>query len=83
VPWRSDFSFPDPGTGQNRAGWFRCPCHASTFTDGGVRVYGPAPRSLDRFDVAIAGNNVYVDISKLRLGTNENPKFAVDPDARV
>jgi cytochrome b6-f complex iron-sulfur subunit len=48
VPWRPDFEF------QARKGWFRCPCHGSTYTrEGGVIVYGPAPRPLDVFPVEV------------------------------
>ncbi len=44
VPWRPDFNF------LGRTGWFRCPCHGSTYTKrGGVIVAGPAPRPMDRF----------------------------------
>jgi cytochrome b6-f complex iron-sulfur subunit len=46
IPWRSDFTFA------GRKGWFRCPCHGSTYTkEGGVRVFGPAPRPMDVFDI--------------------------------
>ncbi len=48
VPWRADFSF------RGSKGWFRCPCHGSTYTkDGGVLVEGPAPRPLDIFPLKI------------------------------
>jgi len=48
VPWRPDFTF------DNRKGWFRCPCHGSTYTaDGGVKVYGPAPRPMDVFPITV------------------------------
>ena len=50
VPYRADFTREDPRNGQTYAGWFLCPCHGSTYSDGGVRVFGPAPRSLDTFD---------------------------------
>src|SRR5437016_3412754 len=43
VPWRSDFEF------ESVKGWFRCPCHGSTYTKAGVRVFGPAPRPMDSF----------------------------------
>jgi len=33
---------------------FRCPCHGSTYTkDGGVKVFGPAPRPLDVFPITV------------------------------
>ncbi len=48
VPWRSDFEF------QGRKGWFRCPCHGSTYTkEGGVLVAGPAPRPMDVFPLEV------------------------------
>jgi len=83
VPWRADFSFPEPGTNTEKKGWFRCPCHAATYTDAGVRVYGPAPRSLDRYGVKVIGSHIYMDAAHLTKGTPDNAKFAVDPDAPV
>lgn len=51
VPWRPDFEY------QARKGWFRCPCHGSTYTkEGGVIVFGPAPRPLDVFPVEVQGD---------------------------
>lgn len=48
VPWNPGFEF------QGRKGWFRCPCHNSTYTrEGGVLVFGPAPRSLDVFPLQV------------------------------
>jgi cytochrome b6-f complex iron-sulfur subunit len=41
VPWRPDFDF------EGSKGWFRCPCHGSTYSEGGLKVFGPAPRSMD------------------------------------
>lgn len=48
VPFRDAFEF------QGRKGWFRCPCHNSTYTkEGGVLVFGPAPRPMDVFPVEV------------------------------
>jgi cytochrome b6-f complex iron-sulfur subunit len=48
VPYRSDFNF------LGITGWFRCPCHGSTYTRrGGVIVAGPAPRPMDRFAIKL------------------------------
>jgi cytochrome b6-f complex iron-sulfur subunit len=79
VPWREPFVFPDPATGQNKVGWFRCPCHGSTYTEAGVRVFGPAPRSMDHFEVTIDPNTkrISVNTGKVIKGTPDNPKFAV------
>ena len=45
LPWRENFLF------LGRQGWFRCPCHGSTFTRAGLRVFGPAPHALNTFPV--------------------------------
>ena len=41
VPWRPDFDF------LGSKGWFRCPCHGSTYTKFGKHMAGPANRGLD------------------------------------
>jgi len=75
VPWRPDFTFLD------RKGWFRCPCHGSTYTkDGGVRVFGPAPRSMDTFKVQPqADGSVVVQTgpNNAKPGGADNPSRAV------
>jgi len=79
VPWRDNFTFPDPATGAEKRGWFRCPCHGSTYTDAGVRVFGPAPRSLDRFPITIDPSTkvISVDTGASQKGTPDNSSFAV------
>ena len=78
VPWRETFSFVDPATGANKQGWFRCPCHGSTYNDAGVRVFGPAPRSMDRMDLTIDGSgNISVNTGSISKGTPDNANFAV------
>ena len=48
VPFNAGFDF------QGRKGWFRCPCHNSTYTkEGGVLVFGPAPRPMDVFPIEV------------------------------
>jgi cytochrome b6-f complex iron-sulfur subunit len=48
VPYNASFDF------QGRKGWFRCPCHNSSYTkEGGVLVAGPAPRSMDVFPIEV------------------------------
>jgi cytochrome b6-f complex iron-sulfur subunit len=74
VPWRPDFEFG----GVN--GWFRCPCHGSTYTKGGVRVFGPAPRSLDSFAITkVDASGVSVNTGKITLGNTSDPQRVVDP----
>ncbi len=79
VPWRADFSREDPRNGETYAGWFLCPCHGSTYSDAGVRVFGPAPRSLDTFELKIDGGKMTVNTGKIRLGDAENPTRAILP----
>jgi cytochrome b6-f complex iron-sulfur subunit len=78
VPWRPTFTFVDPGTGAAKQGWFRCPCHGSTYNDAGVRVFGPAPRSMDRMEITIDGSgNIEVNTGAITKGTPDNNAFAV------
>jgi cytochrome b6-f complex iron-sulfur subunit len=56
VPWQPTFIWPDPSTGALKSGWFRCPCHGSTYTDAGIRVFGPAPRSMDTMEITVSGS---------------------------
>jgi cytochrome b6-f complex iron-sulfur subunit len=76
VPWRPDFSF------EGSTGWFRCPCHGSTYTKGGVRVFGPAPRSMDTFDVTVnADGSLTVNTGKITPGTPFDPQRGKLPPA--
>lgn len=79
VPWRENFNFTDPESGRTRSGWFNCPCHGSTYTDAGVRVFGPAPRSLDRMELSIdpETGRISVDTGSITNGTSDNASFAV------
>jgi cytochrome b6-f complex iron-sulfur subunit len=75
VPWRPDFVFEgNPGEG----GWFRCPCHGSTYTKAGVRVFGPAPHPMDTFPLTIGGDgSVQVNTKAAMTGAPDNPQRAV------
>lgn len=78
VPWRANFIWPDPTTGAPKQGWFRCPCHGSTYTDAGVRVYGPAPRSMDTMALTVAsGGRLSVNTGAITPGGPDNPDRAV------
>src|SRR5688572_29191311 len=78
LPWRETFRFTDPSTGHPRDGWFRCPCHGATFDHAGERVFGPAPRALDRFEVEfVASGSIRVHTGKRHEGTQENAKHAI------
>lgn len=60
VPWRDQFSFPDPKTGERTRGWFRDPCSGATWDVNGVAVFGPTMRNLDQFPIEIVADKVYV-----------------------
>jgi cytochrome b6-f complex iron-sulfur subunit len=74
VPWKADARVEisaDPS-------WYQCPCHGSTFTRTGVRVFGPAPRSMDtmQIDIDDAGN-ITIQTGAITSGGPDNPERAV------
>jgi cytochrome b6-f complex iron-sulfur subunit len=73
VPWNPTFSWRgDDG------GWFRCPCHRSTYTRAGVLVEGPAPRSMDTMLIEVADDGAITIQSGARQnGGPDNPGRAV------
>ncbi|MCH8949393.1 MAG: Rieske (2Fe-2S) protein [Chloroflexi bacterium] len=78
IPWKPGFSFTDPGTGADKKGWFRCPCHGSTFTDAGIRVFGPSPRPLDTMALSVgADGRVSVNTGSITNGAPDNAARAV------
>lgn len=80
VPWRPEFPFSDPrNNNETYLGWFRCPCHGSTYSFTGVRVFGPAPRSMDVFGLTIENGNITVDTGSITQGTPNNPSLAILP----
>lgn len=80
VPWNPTFSFQDPRSDESYTGWFRCPCHGSTYSDAGVKVFGPAPRSLDMFPLTIsADGKIVVDVTKVITGSDNDPERGVLP----
>ncbi len=44
---------------------FKCPCHGSHYNVDGEYLDGPAPRSLDRFQLSFQGTSVMVDTGAL------------------
>jgi len=73
VPYRADFEFA------GKKGWFRCPCHGSTFTrEGGILVWGPSSRDMDtmRIDVKPEGG-IVVDSGDITEGGKNNPQRTV------
>ena len=72
VPWQSGFSF------EGDTGWFRCPCHGSTYTKAGIRVFGPAPRSMTTMKVEVDANgNITVQTGDRTDGGPDNPERAL------
>jgi cytochrome b6-f complex iron-sulfur subunit len=76
VPWKSDFVAKDDPLA--RRGWFNCNCHGSTYTKAGVRVSGPAPRSMDTMAITVdASGDIVVDTGARNAGALDNPRRAV------
>jgi hypothetical protein len=59
IEWRPDFRF------DGKTGWFRDNCTGSTFAVNGFRVFGPSPRSMDRYSVAIRDGEIRVDTGRI------------------
>ncbi len=59
-------------------GRFECPCHGSKFTHDGYYIEGPAPRSLDHFEVSVENGEVIVDTGARITGApaTESPSRA-------
>lgn len=77
VPWNPSFNGAQvnfPGV----VGWFRCPCHGSTYSRAGVRVFGPAPRPMDTMALTVNGDgSINVNTGKVTRGALDNPLRAV------
>lgn len=72
VPWRPEFAY------EGDKGWYRCPCHGSTYTKAGVRVFGPAPRSMDTMEISVDGSgNIIVQTGAITPGGANNPQRAI------
>ncbi len=72
VPWSPGFNGAQvnfPGI----TGWFRCPCHGSTYSRAGVRVFGPAPRPMDTMAVSISTGSIDINTGKITSGGPDNP----------
>lgn len=76
VPWKADFISPQDPLG--RRGWFNCNCHGSTYTKGGVRIFGPATRSMDTMELAVNDvGDITVETGNIRHGDADNIRRAV------
>ena len=60
-------------------GRFECPCHGSKFDKAGYFIEGPAPRSLDEFELTEENGQVIVDTGSKIVGgpAAESPARAV------
>jgi hypothetical protein len=56
VGWRTDF------TVDGVKGWFRDPCQGVTYDLNGYKLYGPAPRGMDQYEVKIVNREVQVRV---------------------
>ena len=75
VPWAPNASVTEVST---EIGWYKCPCHGSTYTRSGVRVFGPAPRSMDSMLIEIDdAGNITVQTGSITSGGPDNPERAV------
>lgn len=73
VPWRPDFEFA------GKKGWFRDPCHGSTYDAYGHKVFGPSPRDMDHYEVTVSGGVVYVNTSHLICSDGSYPCVSALP----
>lgn len=72
VPYNEGFTFGDV------TGWFRCPCHGSTYNRAGIRVFGPAPRPMDTMLIEVLDDgSLEVDSGTITRGSDDNPNRAV------
>ncbi len=82
VQWRPERDF------DGVRGWFFCPCHGATYTRAGVRVYGPAVRSMDTLRVSVDANgDVLVRTDAVTPGEPwewpADPRRAIPPTGRL
>ena len=72
VPWNPAWNYLD------HLGWFKCPCHGSTYSKCGYRVFGPAPHSMWSFPVTVdKAGNLQVNTGKITNGNLTQATTAV------
>jgi len=67
VVWQPAFESLDPRDGRTKQGWYRDPCHGSTYDPQGTKVFGPSPRDLDTYPVEVIGGRVIVRAAERHL----------------
>lgn len=60
---------------------FECACHGSRFNRAGEVRSGPAPRGMDRFDVAVGDEVVEVDTGMITEGVPPGEESIDEPPA--
>ena len=77
VPWNASFNGAQVGF-PGVVGWFRCPCHGSTYSRAGIRVFGPAPRPMDTMEVTTnSDGSININTGAITNGALDNPLRAV------
>lgn len=82
VRWKPDEVYPTDSPNPTR-GLFRDPCGGSVYDITGHRLFGPAPRDLDRFSVEVTDNNTIVDTRSLICGNQRGVPAPACPRAPV
>jgi cytochrome b6-f complex iron-sulfur subunit len=72
VPWNESYRWKD-----GRKGWFVCPCHGSTYSKAGLRVDGPAPRSMDTMRIEVTDAGIVVQTGDRTKGDTDNAQRVV------
>jgi hypothetical protein len=54
IQWRPDFNF------DGHKGWFRESCLGTTYALNGVKIFGPSPRGMDRYEARVYGGDVQI-----------------------
>jgi cytochrome b6-f complex iron-sulfur subunit len=77
VPWNGSFDGGQVGF-PGITGWFRCPCHGSTYSRAGIRVFGPAPRPMDTMEITTnSDGSININTGAITNGDLDNPLRAV------
>jgi len=77
ILWRPEFPF------EGKKGWFREPCHSSTYDAYGHKVFGLSPRDMDRYEVSISGGGqIRVDTDPIICSDGSQPCEVVLPIPR-
>ncbi len=72
VPWQPAYEY------KGVTSWFRCPCHGSTYTPAGIRVHGPATRSMDTMRIDVRDDGwITVQTGEITNGDVDNAVRAV------